>query len=106
MLVYGEGYKGFHYLFSKLTVREGCAPPFPRHKTTHVPLSQLKHQDKGSSSASDNVRSPNRQHRAAASTSSRLFSNECKMSGVVMSGGRDLRNNTFKDSALCNNNQE
>lgn len=57
MLVYGEGHKGFHYLVSKLTVREGCAPPFPRHKTTHFSLSQLKQQDKGSSSALDNARS-------------------------------------------------
>lgn len=106
MLVYGEGYKGFHYLFSKLTVREGCAPPFPRHKTTHIPLSQLKHQDKGSSSALDNARNHDRQHCAAASTSSRLFSNECKMSGVVMSDGRDLRNSTWgKDSALCDNQE-
>lgn len=92
-----KGYKGFHYLFSKLTVREGCTPPFPRHKTTHIPLNQLKHQDKGSSSAWDNARSHDRQHCAAASTSSRLFSNECKMSGVVMSDGRGLRNNTSKE---------
>lgn len=55
MLVYGKGHKGFHYLFSKLTVREDCTPPFPRHTTTDIPLCQLKHQDKEDSSSGQEV---------------------------------------------------